>query len=105
MIGHSLRGDLIACDGTVSAALPASFFVIRLDNGQQVTCRPSGRMQLHRIAIVTGDRVAVEVTAGCFSHGRITYRYTGEAPVIKRRHRRAKREGRTRRDAENAVLA
>ena len=53
-------------------------------------------MQLRRIIIVCGDQVAVEVAASDISHGRIVYRFCGEGPALKSRHRRKVREARAR---------
>jgi translation initiation factor IF-1 len=102
IVGHAVRGGaLIACDGTVAAALAASFFRVLLDSGREVVCRPCGKMQLHKIAIVCGDRVVVELSAGGLSEGaqgRIAFRYTGDVPVSKPRHRRVRREGKARKE-------
>ena len=62
-------------------------------------------MQRSRVSIVPGDSVVCEFAAGCFSAGRIVHRFSGEAPVLKPRHRRRAREGRVRKDADDAVLA
>ena len=104
MIGHSHRnGELVACEGTIVGVLAASNFRVLLDNGQEVTCRPCGRMQLHKIAIVCGDRVAIEVAAANIARGRVVFRFGGDKPVARPRHRRKGREGRSR--SENADSA
>jgi translation initiation factor IF-1 len=77
MIGYATRGgQLITCDGTVAAALAASFFSVLLDSGQEVVCRPCGKMRLNKIMIVRGDRVVVELSAGGLSGGSQGTEYT-----------------------------
>jgi translation initiation factor IF-1 len=106
VIGYPQRnGELITCNAVIIAALPGGFFRIQLDGSCLATARPSGKMRLGRVSIVPGDSVVCEFAAGCFSAGRIVHRFTGEAPVIKPRHRRKGREGRVRREVDDAVLA
>jgi translation initiation factor IF-1 len=96
MIGHPRRRDLVACDGTVAAALAASFFRVRLADGRLVVCRPCGKMQLNRINVAVGDFVIVEAASCDLSRGRITCRYHGDKPVVRPRRRRTGRGGKAR---------
>ncbi len=69
------KKDLIRLDGTVIEALPNALFRIRLDNNHVVLAHISGKMRLHYIKIVPGDRVAVEFSLYDLNRGRIVYRY------------------------------
>ena len=50
-------------------------FRVRLENGHEVLAHSSGKMRMHRIRILPGDRVQVEITPYDLTRGRITYRY------------------------------
>jgi translation initiation factor IF-1 len=101
MIGHPHRGgELITCNATVTAALAGGFFRIQFDDGCLATCRPSGKMQRSRVAVVPGDQVVCEFAVGCFSKGRIVHRFDGEGSVLKPRRRRATRAARARFEME-----
>lgn len=69
------KRDLIRLDGTVVEALPNTMFRVRLDNGHIVLAHISGKMRLHFIKIVSGDRVAIEFSPYDLTRGRIVYRY------------------------------
>jgi|UniRef100_A0A7C3UQZ4 translation initiation factor IF-1 len=69
------KKDLIRLDGTVVEALPNTMFRVRLDNGHIVLAHISGKMRLHYIKIVPGDRVAIEFSPYDLNRGRIVYRY------------------------------
>ncbi|MEO0102127.1 MAG: translation initiation factor IF-1 [candidate division WOR-3 bacterium] len=69
------KRDLIRLDGTVVEALPNTMFRVRLDNGHIVLAHISGKMRLHFIKIVPGDRVAIEFSPYDLTRGRIVYRY------------------------------
>jgi len=69
------KKDLIRLDGTVIEALPNTMFRVRLDNGHIVLGHISGKMRLHYIKIVPGDRVAIEFSPYDLTRGRIVYRY------------------------------
>jgi len=55
--------------------LPNAMFRVELDNGHQVLAHISGKMRMHYIRILPGDRVQVEITPYDLSRARITYRY------------------------------
>lgn len=69
------RKDLIQTEGTIIEALPNAMFRIELDNGHRVLAHVSGKMRMHFIRILPGDRVVVELSPYDLSRGRIVYRY------------------------------
>lgn len=62
-------------EGKVVEPLPNAMFKVELDNGHSVLAHISGKMRMHYIRILPGDRVQVELTPYDLSRGRITYRY------------------------------
>ena len=63
-------------EGTVLEPLPNAMFKVELEeNGQKVLAHISGKMRMHYIRILPGDRVQVELTPYDLTRGRITYRY------------------------------
>ncbi len=69
------RKDLIQTEGTIIEALPNAMFRVELDNGHKVLAHVSGKMRMHFIRILPGDRVVVELSPYDLSRGRIVYRY------------------------------
>ena len=69
------KKDLIQLEGTVLESLPSATFKVELDNKHQVIAHISGRMRLHWIRILPGDRVTVEFSPYDLSRGRIIYRF------------------------------
>jgi len=65
----------IKVDGIISEVLPNATFRVRLENGHEVLAHISGKIRMHYIKIVQGDRVAVELSPYDLTKGRITYRY------------------------------
>ncbi len=65
----------ITLDGTVLEALPNSMFRVELENGHKVLATVSGKMRMHRIRILPGDKVKLEMSPYDLSRGRIIYRY------------------------------
>ena len=65
----------IQVEGTVIEPLPNAMFRVELDNGHEVLAHISGKMRMHYIRILPGDRVQVELTPYDLTRGRITYRY------------------------------
>jgi translation initiation factor IF-1 len=65
----------ITVEGVVVDALPNAMFRVELDNGHKVLAHISGKMRMHYIKILPGDRVTVEISPYDWSRGRITYRY------------------------------
>jgi translation initiation factor IF-1 len=69
------KEDAIVLEGTVVEPLPNAMFRVELENGHKVLAHSSGKMRMHRIRILPGDRVQVEITPYDLTRGRITYRY------------------------------
>jgi len=69
------KEDTILVEGTVIEPLPNAMFRVELENGHKVLAHISGKMRMHYIRILPGDRVQVELTPYDLSRGRITYRY------------------------------
>ena len=61
--------------GTVSELLPSAMFRVKLENGREILAHLSGRMRLHKIRLLPGDRVTLEMTPYDLTKGRITYRH------------------------------
>jgi translation initiation factor IF-1 len=68
------KEELIETEGTVMEALPNAMFRVQLDNGHKVLAHVSGKMRMHFIRIISGDRVKLELSPYDLSRGRITYR-------------------------------
>ena len=62
-------------EGTVLEPLRNAMFKVELENGHEVLAHISGKMRMHYIRILPGDRVQVEMTPYDLQRGRITYRY------------------------------
>ena len=69
------KEDAIVLEGTVLEPLPNAMFRVELENGHRVLAHISGKMRMHYIRILPGDRVQVELTPYDLNRGRITYRY------------------------------
>jgi len=69
------KDDVIVVDGKVIEVLPNATFRVELENGHVVLCHISGKMRMHYIKILLGDRVTVEITPYSLDKGRITHRY------------------------------
>lgn len=68
------KADAISVEGTVTETLPNAMFRVELEGGHRVLAHISGKMRMHYIKILPGDRVTVELTPYDLSRGRITYR-------------------------------
>ncbi|MGH3442447.1 MAG: translation initiation factor IF-1 [Nitriliruptorales bacterium] len=69
------KEEAISVEGTVLEPLPNTMFRVELDNGHKVLAHISGKMRMHYIRILPGDRVVVELSPYDLTRGRITYRY------------------------------
>lgn len=69
------REDAIEMEGTVLEPLPNAMFRVELENGHKVLAHISGKMRMHYIRILPGDKVVVELSPYDLTRGRITYRY------------------------------
>jgi translation initiation factor IF-1 len=69
------KEDSIEVEGTVIETLPNAMFKVELENGQVVLAYVSGKMRMHFIKILPGDKVTVELSPYDLTKGRITYRF------------------------------
>ena len=68
------KEDAIEVEGSVVETLPNAMFRVELDNGHRVLAHISGKMRLHFIKILPGDKVTVELSPYDLTRGRIVYR-------------------------------
>lgn len=71
------KEDVIEAEGTVVEPLPNAMFKVELENGHQVLAHISGKMRMHFIRILPGDKVKMEISPYDLQRGRITYRSKG----------------------------
>ena len=69
------KGDAIEITGSVVRVLPATMYMVRLENGHEILAHISGKMRKNFIKITTGDKVTVEISPYDLAKGRITYRH------------------------------
>lgn len=74
------RKDAIEVIGKVVELLPNTMFRVELDNGHRILAHISGKMRLHFIRILPGDRVMLEMSPYDLTKGRITYRQKESSP-------------------------
>ncbi|MBI1822014.1 MAG: translation initiation factor IF-1 [Nitrospirae bacterium] len=72
------KEDSIEVQGTISETLPNAMFRVALENGHQVLAHISGKMRMHYIKILPGDKVTLELSPYDLTRGRITYRFSGK---------------------------
>jgi translation initiation factor IF-1 len=65
----------IRVDGTILETLPNATFRVELENGHKVLAHVSGKMRMHFIKILPGDKVTIELSQYDLTRGRIVYRY------------------------------
>ena len=68
------KEEAIQVEGTIIEPLPNAMFRVELDNGHKVLAHISGKMRMHFIKILPGDRVTVELSPYDLTRGRITFR-------------------------------
>jgi translation initiation factor IF-1 len=68
------KEDCIEVQGTVLETLPNAMFRVQMENGHKILAHISGKMRMHFIKILPGDKVTVELTPYDLTRGRITYR-------------------------------
>ena len=73
--GRMAKEESIEVQGKILETLPNAMFRVELDNGHVVLAHISGKMRMHFIKILPGDRVTVELSPYDLSRGRITYRF------------------------------
>ncbi len=69
------KEGVIEVEGIVKEAMPNTTFKVELENGHLILAHSSGKMRLHYIRILPGDKVKVELSPYDLNRGRITYRY------------------------------
>lgn len=75
MSGVSMaKEEAIEVEGTIIEPLPNAMFRVELDNGHKVLAHISGKMRMHFIKILPGDRVTIELSPYDLSRGRVTFR-------------------------------
>ncbi|MGL4368925.1 MAG: translation initiation factor IF-1 [Spirochaetota bacterium] len=68
------KEEPIEVEGVVDETLPNAMFKVKLENGHMVLAHISGKMRMHYIRILPGDKVTIELSPYDLSRGRITYR-------------------------------
>lgn len=68
------KKDVIEVEGTVTDALPNAKFKVELENGHEILAHISGKLRMHYIRILPGDKVTVELSPYDLTKGRITWR-------------------------------
>ena len=68
------KEEAIEVEGVVLEPLPNATFKVKLDNGHEILAHISGKMRMHYIRILSGDKVKVEMSPYDLSKGRIVYR-------------------------------
>ena len=69
------KQDLIKLDGIITEALSNAMFRVKLENGHEIVAHISGKMRMHYIRILPGDKVKVEMSPYDLTKGRISFRY------------------------------
>ncbi len=69
------KKDVIEVQGTVIEPLPNGMFRVELENGHKVLAHVSGKIRMHFIRILAGDKVTIELSPYDLTRGRITYRH------------------------------
>ena len=69
------KEDSIKIDGTILETLPNATFKVKLENDHEVLAHISGKMRMHYIKILPGDKVRIEMSPYDLTKGRITFRY------------------------------
>ncbi len=69
------KEDAIEVQGTVLETLPNAMFRVEMENGHKILAHISGKMRMHFIKILPGDKVTVELSPYDLTRGRITYRF------------------------------
>ncbi len=69
------KQSAIEQDGTILESLSNAMFRVKLENGHEITAHISGKMRMHYIRILPGDRVKVEMSPYDLTKGRISFRY------------------------------
>ena len=80
------KEETVEFEGVVNEVLPNTVFRVLLSNGHEITAYASGKMRKHRIRILAGDRVTLEMSPYDLTKGRISFRHKDEraAPPTQR---------------------
>jgi translation initiation factor IF-1 len=73
-MGRAVKEEPIRVEATVKESLPNARFRVELDNGHEVLAHVSGKMRMHFIRILPGDRITLEMSPYDLNKGRIVYR-------------------------------
>ncbi len=68
------KQDVIEVEGVVTDAFPNTMFEVQLQNGHKILAKISGKLRMHYIRIIPGDKVTVEMSPYDLTRGRITWR-------------------------------
>jgi translation initiation factor IF-1 len=69
------KAGVLKQDGIITESLSNAMFRVQLENGHEIVCHISGKMRMHYIKILPGDKVSIEMSPYDLTKGRITYRY------------------------------
>ena len=72
------KEEMVEFEGVVNEVLPNTVFRVTLSNGHEVTAYASGKIRKHRIRILAGDKVTLEMSPYDMSKGRISFRHKDE---------------------------
>jgi len=99
-----VKEEPVRVEGRVVEVLPSTRFRCEIENGLQILCHVSGRMRRHRIRMLPGDIVTIEMSPYDLSKGRIVYRGPmrrsedeGQGPRVRKKRRKGGRGRRRRR--------
>ena len=81
------KEELLEMEGVVQEVLPNTQFRVELTNGASVLAYAGGKVVRHRIRILAGDRVSLEISPYDLTRGRISFRHKDENPVAMARRR------------------
>ena len=80
------KEEMVELEGVVDEVLPNTMFRVKLANGHDITAYASGKIRKHRIRILAGDRVTIEMSPYDMTKGRVSFRHKDEraAPMSPR---------------------
>ena len=73
--GLMVKEDVLEFNGVVTELLPNAMFRVKLENDHEILAHTAGKMRKHRIRVLAGDKVTVEMTPYDLTKGRITFRF------------------------------
>ncbi len=72
------KEEMVEYEGVIDEVLPNTMFRVKLENGHAITAYASGKIRKHRIRILAGDKVTIEISPYDLSKGRISFRHKDE---------------------------